>query len=92
MKSTKKLLWAFSLLMPLLIISATGNVFGVVPDDSTDDFVPEITARVARISYITGDVQIRRAESREWKERPKICRLSKATRSRRAAMLCSKFN
>ena len=68
MRSAKKLLWAFSLLMPLLIISATGNVFGVVPDDFTDDYVPEITARVARISYISGDVQIRRAESREWEK------------------------
>ena len=67
MRSTKKLLWAFSLLMPLLI-SATGNVFGVVPDDYTDDTVPEITARVARISYISGDVQIRRADSREWEK------------------------
>ncbi|MEO6589876.1 MAG: DUF6600 domain-containing protein, partial [Pyrinomonadaceae bacterium] len=68
MRSAKKLLRAFSLLMPLFIISATGNVFGVVPDDYTDDYVPEITARVARISYISGDAQIRRAESREWEK------------------------
>ena len=67
MRSTKKLLWAFSLLMPLLI-SATGNVFGGVPDDYTDDIVPDVTARVARISYISGDVQIRRADSREWEK------------------------
>jgi hypothetical protein len=65
MRSAKKLLWAFSLLMPLLL-SATGNVFGVVPDDYTDDYVPDITARVARITYISGDAQIRRADSREW--------------------------
>ncbi len=31
-----------------------------------DDYVPDITARVARITYVSGDAQIRRADSREW--------------------------
>ncbi|MBP6005003.1 MAG: FecR domain-containing protein [Pyrinomonadaceae bacterium] len=34
----------------------------------SDDTVPEVTARVARISYIIGDVQIRRFESQEWEQ------------------------
>lgn len=65
MRSAKKLLWAFSLLVALLI-SATGNVFAVVSDDYMDDEVPDVTARVGRISFITGDVQIRRSDSRDW--------------------------
>ncbi|MEP6705062.1 MAG: DUF6600 domain-containing protein, partial [Acidobacteriota bacterium] len=32
----------------------------------TDDYIPEVTDRVARISFVTGDVQIRRADSPDW--------------------------
>lgn len=60
MYSPKKIQWAFFFLMPFLFVS-----FGKVTA-ATDDYAPEVTARVARISYISGDVQIRRADSRDW--------------------------
>ena len=48
-------------------IYCAGNAFGVV----VDDYTPEVTARVVSISFIRGDVQIRRgsaitAKSRIW--------------------------
>jgi hypothetical protein len=55
MRLAKKFLWA-SFFLPLLFLNA-GNAFGVV----VDDYTPEVTARVVRISFIRGDVQIRRA-------------------------------
>jgi len=33
-----------------------------------DDNVPDVTARVARISFIKGDVQIKRSESQDWEQ------------------------
>jgi len=54
MRLAKKFLWA-AFFLPLLFIFA-GNAFGVV----MDDYTPEVTARVVRISFIRGDVQIRR--------------------------------
>jgi hypothetical protein len=46
--------------MPLL--SFNSYIFGAV-----DDYTPDVTARVARISFLRGDVQIRRAgEDQEW--------------------------
>lgn len=59
MHSTRKVLWAFSLLMTLLL--GTG-----VSAFEVDDDIPEVTARVARISLIRGNVQIRRAGSQDW--------------------------
>ncbi len=57
----KKTLWVFFFLMPLLILN-TENVFA----NFTDDDIPEVTAKVARISFLRGDVQIRRAGSEDW--------------------------
>jgi hypothetical protein len=58
MRPTRRILWALLLAMPFLILNA-GNTFA-------EDFVPEVTARVARISFLSGDVQIKRADSKDW--------------------------
>lgn len=63
MKSTnsmKSLIWAIFIL-PLIFSS---SVFGY----DTDDTIPQITARVSRISFISGDVQVRRADSQDWEK------------------------
>jgi hypothetical protein len=57
MRLAKKFLWACGFFLPLLLVSA-GNGSGAV---LMDDYTPEVTARVVRISFIRGDVQIRRA-------------------------------
>jgi hypothetical protein len=61
MRPAKKIRWAFFFLMPFLFVNAAKALPDVV-----DDYTPEVTARVARISFISGDVQIRRAESQDW--------------------------
>jgi hypothetical protein len=48
--------------LPLILLSDR-SVFGVV----FDDYTPEVTARVVRISFLRGDVQIRRGgENQTW--------------------------
>lgn len=59
MHSAKRSVWAVFFVLPLLF-SAT--VFAY----ETDDYVPEVTDRVARISWLGGDVKIRRSESSDW--------------------------
>ncbi|MDQ3130295.1 MAG: FecR domain-containing protein [Acidobacteriota bacterium] len=59
MQTAKKVLRAFFLVIPFLF---AGNIFAEV----SDDYVPEVTARVARISFTRGDAQIRRADSQDW--------------------------
>src|SRR5687768_7361943 len=59
MYSTKKVRWA--VLLMTLLLSGTGVFAGEM-----DDYIPEVTDRVARISFIRGDVQIRRSGSQEW--------------------------
>ncbi len=65
MHLAKKFLWASFFFLPLLFMNA-GNAFGIV----VYDYTPEVTARVVRISFIRGDVQIRRVgdngEKQEW--------------------------
>src|SRR5688500_15019736 len=51
-----------SLLMFFLSLLFLNPVFA----ETTDDETPEITARVARISFQRGDVQIKHDESKEW--------------------------
>jgi len=58
MRPMSKVVWALFLAMPFLILNA-GNVFA-------EDYTPEVTARVARISFISGDAQIKRADSNDW--------------------------
>ncbi len=67
MRLAKKFLWASFFFLPLLFMCA-GNVSGAV---LVDDYTPEVTARVVRISFIRGDVQIRRSgdepsDKQEW--------------------------
>ena len=72
----RKVLWTATLLL-----LSTWSVFAIarapqtinLPDDgfaATDDDEekPEVTARVARISFIRGDVQMKRAGSDEWEK------------------------
>ncbi len=61
MRSTKKIFWAIVLAMPFLLGTA---VFA----DDVDDAIPDVTARVARISFIRGDVQVRREGSQDWEK------------------------
>ena len=58
MLRAKNLFWALFLIMPFLCLETSASV--------TDDYTPEVTARVARISFIRGDVQIRRADRQDW--------------------------
>ena len=51
---------ALTALISMLLLSAA--VFSNVNDDD----VPEVTARVARISFVTGDVKVRRSGEDEW--------------------------
>ncbi len=60
MRPVKRILWAFVLAMPFLILNA-----GTVSAE-TDDYTPEVTDRVARISFISGSVQIKRADQTDW--------------------------
>lgn len=70
MQSARKILRATFLLLPLLLLSAPA--YAVVSNAGEygvryDDYTPEVTARVVRISLIRGDVQIRRGgESQTW--------------------------
>ena len=59
MHSTKKVRWAVLLLA--ILLSGVG-----ARASETDDYIPEVTDRVARISFVRGDVQIRRANSQDW--------------------------
>ncbi|HLM00929.1 MAG TPA: DUF6600 domain-containing protein, partial [Pyrinomonadaceae bacterium] len=60
------LLWAFVLLMPLLLFD---TVFANPNPTAADDYIPEVTARVARISFLRGEVQIKRAGGNDYWER-----------------------
>jgi hypothetical protein len=63
MRKAKKILWAIFFLLPFLILSS-GNALANPIDD--EDEAPEITARVARISYLRGDAKIKHAGERDW--------------------------
>ena len=58
MHSTSKVRWAVLMIMLL----SGSSVFA----SEIDDYIPEVTDRVARISFIQGDVQIRRDDSPDW--------------------------
>ena len=60
MRFAKTFLWAAVFLSPLIFIQ---TAFGA----TVDDYTPEVTARVARISLIRGEVQIRRGgDKQDW--------------------------
>ncbi len=61
MRSTKKILWTLFLL-PILLV----NIKPALALDDNDDDAPEVTARVACISFLRGEAQIRRAGGTDW--------------------------
>ena len=63
MRLNFKSLQIVSLLIIILVFSAAANF--AAPND---DDIPEITARVARVSFIKGEAQIRRAGYDEWEK------------------------
>lgn len=60
MQSAKKIWRAVFLVIPLLF---AGNAGAAV---TVDDYTPEVTARVARIGFLRGAAQIRRADAEDW--------------------------
>ena len=62
MRFTRRFLRAFLMLLPLFLMN-TANAFGFEYDD---DYTPQVTARVARITFLKGDVQIKRAGNENW--------------------------
>jgi hypothetical protein len=60
MRFTRKFLMVSMFLLTLFLTNTT-NAFGY-----EDDYQPQVTARVARINVLSGDVQVRHAESRDW--------------------------
>jgi hypothetical protein len=60
MHTRQRVLWAVLLLAPLIFFSKA------VPQTAEDDNEPDIKARVARITYVAGEVQVKRAGETEW--------------------------
>ena len=61
MRSMNRILWSL-IFGAMLVFHAP--VFG----DDIDDEVPDVTARVSRISFIRGDVQIKRTGNDDWEK------------------------
>ncbi len=61
MRSAKNFFWAI-LLLPILLAN-TGNIFA---SDDVDNYTPDVTARVARVSFLRGEAQIRHINSQDW--------------------------
>ncbi len=57
----KRLRWMFLFLLPVWFLSS-GNAFA----QNTGDDAPDVTARTARISFLSGDGQIKRADQTVW--------------------------
>ncbi len=63
MRKVEKILWAIFFLLPLLILnSGSASANPIEGEDET----PDVTARVARISFLRGAAQIRHSGSRDW--------------------------
>lgn len=65
MRPARNFFWAIALLLPFLFLNAS-NALAAFDDEDADDYVPEVTARVARVSFLRGDVQIKRAGEKDW--------------------------
>ncbi len=63
MRKAEKILWAIFFLLPFFVLSL-GNTLANPIDD--DDQTPDVTARVARISFLRGDAKIKHAGDRDW--------------------------
>src|SRR5690349_1074002 len=61
MFSARKFALLLTVALPFVL---SGLAYGVVDDDE----VPDVTARVARISYLSGDVQVRHAGQQDWEK------------------------
>ena len=61
MHSTKKIIWTALFILPLLLAAAASA-------EDVDDTIPDVTARVARFTFVTGDVQVRREGSQDWEK------------------------
>ena len=80
MRVAGKLIWpfifalAFIALSRVFILGATAPAQTInLPDEAgdyavDDENVPDVTARVARISFLQGDAQIRRADGGDWEK------------------------
>ena len=73
MRSIKFATLALALGLASVSIAGANSPLTVnLPDGNTavqqDDTAPDVTARVARISYLSGDIRIRRLESEEWEK------------------------
>ncbi len=64
MRSTRKAVWPLFFGLTLLF----GALVAFAGDDIEDDVTPGVEARVSRISFIRGDVQIRREGSQDWEK------------------------
>ncbi len=60
MRPVKKIWWALLLAMPFFVLNAS------FAQANSDDETPDVTARVARISFLSGDVQIKRGDQTDW--------------------------
>ena len=63
MRKAEKILWAIFFLLPFLVLNS-GNALANPIEDV--DETPDVTARVARISFLRGAAQIRHADSKDW--------------------------
>ena len=63
MRKAEKILWAIFFLLPLFILSS-GNALAKPSDDEEE--TPDVTARVARISFLRGDAKIKHAGDSDW--------------------------
>lgn len=61
MRFAKRFLGVFLMLLPLFLTN-TINAFGF----EDDDYTPQVTDRVARITFLKGDVQIKRKDVESW--------------------------
>ncbi len=61
MRLTKEIFWVL-LLLPILLVN-TGNALA---SDDVDGYAPDVTARVARISFLRGEAQIKHINSQYW--------------------------
>ncbi len=64
MRKAEKILWAIFFLLPLFVLSS-GNAFAN-PSDDDEDETPDVTARVARISFLRGDAKVKHAGNQDW--------------------------
>lgn len=64
MRKAEKILWAIFFLLPLFVFGS-GNALAN-PFDDDEDQTPDVTARVARISFLRGDAKIKHAGNLDW--------------------------